>query len=158
MKTELFVRICIKKSISFFPLPGLFQAYRITFKTFGEQQNDQIYKVKATIYQGRVTICPSGWQLLLYSFLCFRAISQHQSVSFLVPLTPPFAPPRDLLPMLYPVIHLPRAGCLTGCLVAIQKSLGSFKSTSVSKASEPHPSGVSSSNKGSFRFSKCPRS
>lgn len=29
----------------------------ITLKTLGEWQNDRIYKVKATIYQGRFTIC-----------------------------------------------------------------------------------------------------
>lgn len=41
------------------------------------------------------------------------------------------------------------------CLpVAIQESLGPFKSILLSKASELHPAGISPSNKGSFRSLK----
>lgn len=52
------------------------------------------------------------------------------------------------------VVHFPRTGCLTVCLVAIQESLGPFKSILLSKASELHPAGISPSNQGSFRSSK----
>lgn len=81
--------VCLYKKISIllFPLPNLFSGSGIiTLKTFGKWQNHQIYKVRASSYQGRFVDLPfthSRRQLLRQPFLCLRAIRQHQSVPFL---------------------------------------------------------------------------
>lgn len=89
----------------------------------------------------------SEWQLLSLS-LCPRAVSPHQLAPFLGADTSSWLLPGTCYP-LHPVTHLPRAGCITGWLVAIQEPLGPFNPHWPQR---PNPAGVSPSDKGSFRF------